>query len=388
MSHALYLRRRFLEQALTAGGLLAFGSMIGCGDSDSDLASGTPTPTPTPSPTPAPTTAPTNPPAPVEPTGVPTAAELASDPKAVVRYEAILKQLFDKEGVTKDSAGRPKTFEEMEKLASDVLPTSNGVVGHYAYTVPGDSIEHIKVAARYWQNQFGIGPFFAIGASEGKQDYFPITVSVEEAKALLMNSTKVPRAGEDGKVTLQWPVIAAVCKASPNFYVEFNAQVFDVQSTFRDMYSTSEGGLHHFAVITDKYADDKTTMMGKGFLPSSNLITSVGVNYFDARHTKAGSMFELFETNVFLNFLFDSVYATCKSDGAKNDAVYQSQIESNIIKADVTKAKAERGLTIPFLSTMIDWAATEGPLRNTDPRAKAYRDYVKAKTGVELVPLP
>ncbi len=388
MSHALFARRRFLQHAVSTGGLLAFAPLLGC--SEDEAAPDAPTPRPEPMPNPTPTPGPTGtPPVPVppEPTGVPTAQELLTDPKAVARYEKILKQLFDRDGLTKDTFGRPAIFEDIEQLVADSLPGMESSIGHYAYQVPGDSIEHVKVAARFWGTQMGIGPFFTIDAGTGKQDYYPIAVSEAEAKQLLQNKQQVPRVGDDGKVNSQWPVFAAVCKPSPSFYVEFNVQALDTPSTFRDMYTPQEGGLHHFAINTTKHAADKAALVAKGFQPASNLLTSVGVNYFDARHTKSGMVMELLEVNVFLNYLFDSVYALCKADGAKSEAVYQQQIESNIFKGDVSKDKAQRGYTVPLISTLIDWAATEGPLRHTDPRGKAYRDYIKANTGKDLVPL-
>ena len=124
------------------------------------------------------------------------------------------------------------------------------------------------------------------------------------------------------------------------------------------MFSGAEGGFHHIAVITEQFDADKKKMESR-FQASSSLITNVGAIYYDARK-EVGCMFELLETNKLLNFLFLSTYELSKNANL-ND--YKSTF--NILAADISKPKAVRGLTVPRIISLINWADVEGPLADT-----------------------
>jgi len=217
---------------------------------------------------------------------VPSAEELASSEKArAALRETVMKVV---------GHGVPKNRREIHRLIESMSLSEKGV-GHFAFTIPGNSLEHIKVATQLFAEEFGIGPFFVLesDASVG-QHYYPI------------DSTTGRRVGEDGKQKLDWPAYTALCKANRDYYIELNLQTSDTPSTYRDMFTSKTGGFHHFAVITHNFAKDKTVMDAR-FQPSSSLITNVGAIYYDARKD-VGAMFELLETNAFLDFLFESTY--------------------------------------------------------------------------------
>jgi len=89
---------------------------------------------------------------------------------------------------------------------------------------------------------------------------------------------------------------------------------------------------------------------------------NVGVIYYDARKD-VGAMFELLETNAFLDFLFESTYLMSISADLKD---YEKTF--NIKPADISKPPASRGLTVPRILSLIQWAAVEGPLKGQQPK--------------------
>lgn|GEM_PF-3365272 len=272
---------------------------------------------------------------------VPSAEELASSEKARAAFrETVMKVV---------GHGVPKNRREIHRLIESMSLSEKGV-GHFAFTIPGNSLEHIKVATQLFAEEFGIGPFFVLesDASVG-QHYYPI------------DSTTGRRVGEDGKQKLDWPAYTALCKANRDYYIELNLQTSDTPSTYRDMFTSKTGGFHHFAVITHNFAKDKTVMDAR-FQPSSSLITNVGAIYYDARKD-VGAMFELLETNAFLDFLFESTYLMSISADLKD---YEKTF--NIKPADISKPPASRGLTVPRILSLIQWAAVEGPLKGQQPK--------------------
>ena len=268
---------------------------------------------------------------------VPTAAELMSSKAARDRYKVILSKVF--------GHGLPKNRRDMHALV-DSMKLSNSSIGHFAYTIPGNSLEHITVATEYWASEFNVGPFMVLesDASVG-QNYYPIQANGK-------------RVGEDKKVKSEWPAFTALCKPFPDYYIELNLQTNDTKSTYRDMFTANQGGFHHFAVITPNFAADKAIMEAR-YQPSSALITNVGAIYYDARKD-VGCMFELLETNKVLDFLFLSSYELSKKANLKD---YKKTF--NIVPTDVSKPLYARGLTSARILSLVKWADTEGPLADT-----------------------
>jgi hypothetical protein len=316
MTAILHPRRAWIQKSLALGGALALAPIVGCTpstrkknisegleDSNSSNKEGMP----------------------LGYVRIPTAEELVSSADARAAYTEIISKIFGN--------GLPENRVELGRLARGMKMSVSGI-GHFAFTIPGNSVEHIKVATQYWATEFGVGPFFVLQSdAQVSQDYYPIDPKTGK------------RVGEDKKMAnSEWPAFTALCKADKDYYVEINLQTNDTPSTYRDMYSSSQGGFHHFAVITPNFKADQVIMEAR-YQPSSALITSVGATYYDARKD-VGCMFELLETNPFLNFLFKSTYELSQTARLSD---YASS--ANIHRSDAKTDASNEGLTYPRIST-------------------------------------
>lgn len=317
-------RRSLFQSGLALGGAMAATQLVGC-NGKSAAASGKA----------------------VDPNGlpsggkkIPTKDELAKDvDNARMRYKEILAGIF--------GHGSPKNRRELHRLAES-MKLSVKAIGHLAYTIPGDSFEHIKVATEFVGEEFGIGPFFVLESdSSVGQYYYPIA-----------DKATGKRVGEEGKKDLEWPAYTALCKAFPEYYFEINLQTNDTESTYRDMFTSQTGGFHHFAVITPNFKEDKVKMDAR-FEPTTSLKTNVRAIYYDARKD-VECMFELLETNAALDFLFASAY-----DLSKNATLAEYSKDANI-------ARIGGQLTVPRILSLVQWSVASGPLAGT-PEAEALR---------------
>jgi len=284
-----------------------------------------------------------------QPVSIPTAEELRTSASARATYKDLIAGIFGN--------GLPPKRVELGRLARSMKLSISGI-GHFAFTIPGNSIEHIKIATTYWAEEFGVGPFLVLESdAQVSQDYYPID--------------KVTGRRVDDSLRIQgakWPAFTALCKADKDYYVEINLQTEDTPSTYRDMFTSEQGGFHHFAVITPDFKADYALMRAR-FEPSSSLNTSVGAVYFDARND-VGCMFELLETNAALNFVFKSTYALSQN---ANLADYTAS--SNIKRSDKNTGVDIVGLTYPRISSLVVWSAFEGPLHAT-PEGAAIRAFL------------